>query len=218
MRDLYLGAVHDLDRGFGVFLGMLERRGLGSAFLLFTSDHGEAFGEHDNLMHGTGVWDELTRVPLLVRGPGLEPRRVPWSATLVDVARTLADMAGVEPAPDWRGASLLRLEEDRPAFLFDCALGGRNHRAAVVDGPRKLLIADEDEAIAEGRALGLYDLSDDPAERENRLGPSTWTDEDRAWLRRALAAVRRPVVEAATATLDADAAEAMGALGYAGDD
>ena len=44
---------------------------------MFTSDHGEAFGEHDVIFHGNGVWDANVRVPLVIRGPGLgpDPRR-----------------------------------------------------------------------------------------------------------------------------------------------
>jgi hypothetical protein len=218
MRDLYLGAVHDLDRGFGVFLDMLERRGLGESFLLFTSDHGEAFGEHDNLMHGGGVWDEMTRVPLLIRGPGVTPKTVSYSATLVDIARTLADMAGVAPAPSWQGTSLLRLTSDRPAFLFDCSLGRHDYKAAIVDGTRKLTFADEDEAVEAGRLEGIFDLGHDPDERENRLTPSTWIAADADWLRHVLGPVRRPMVATEAAVLDPGAEEAMDALGYTGDD
>ena len=71
IEHLYRGGVVDLDRGFGKFLESLTERGLDdTTWVVFTSDHGEAFGEHDVLFHGNGVWDANVRVPLVIRGPG----------------------------------------------------------------------------------------------------------------------------------------------------
>ena len=62
-------------------------------------DHGEALGEHGTLSHGRFLYDEVTRVPLVIRAPGRLPagRVVAGSCGLVDVAPTLLALAGVAP-------------------------------------------------------------------------------------------------------------------------
>ena len=219
LRDLYQGAVHDLDRGFGVFLDMLERRGLGQSFLLFTSDHGEAFAEHDNMQHGDGVWDEMTRIPLLLRGPGIRaahghtPRRRWWTSRrrwptwpvsrLRPVGKATRCYVSIAIAP--RSSSTARSVN-------------ANYRGAIIDGKRKLTFADEDTAIEAGQIDGIFDLVADPLEKANLLAPGAWSDEDREWLVRTLGAVREARVESDIAVLDGDSQAAMDALGYTGDD
>ncbi|RXK51493.1 sulfatase-like hydrolase/transferase [Halorientalis pallida] len=64
-------------------------------YVITLSDHGELFGEYDMVAHSFGLYPELTRVPLVVSGPGLEGRenRV---VSLLDVHRTVADLTGIE--------------------------------------------------------------------------------------------------------------------------
>ena len=54
--------------------GELEARGLfEEGWFLFTSDHGEAFNEHDKVFHGGKVWYETTQIPMFLTGPGVDP-------------------------------------------------------------------------------------------------------------------------------------------------
>ncbi|WP_424018284.1 sulfatase-like hydrolase/transferase [Halorientalis pallida] len=73
-------------------------------YVITCSDHGELFGEYGMVGHSFGLSPELTRVPLVVSGPDLEGRenRV---VSLLDVHRTVADLAGIEL--DGRGQNLL---------------------------------------------------------------------------------------------------------------
>lgn len=170
VRALYLGGVHDLDRAFGEFLDDLDARDRDS-WVVFTSDHGEAFGEHESIFHGFGTWEENLRIPLVIRGPGLEPRGMSHPATLTDLPQTLAEMAGVAPDPAWGGTSLLSLSKDRPVFAFDCAQRGEPH-GALIDGGLKVVFEPTAEAVRAGRVSWAYDLTLDPDER-NDLGGSS---------------------------------------------
>ncbi|AQL43808.1 hypothetical protein BV210_14330 [Halorientalis sp. IM1011] len=78
-------------------------------YVITLSDHGELFGEYGMVEHSFGLHPELTRVPLVVSGPGLEGRenRV---VSLLDVHRTVADLAGIDA--DGRGQNLL--DDPRP--------------------------------------------------------------------------------------------------------
>ena len=86
---------------------------LGSTFVIFTSDNGFNLGEFRLLMDKRHMYDPSTRVPLLVRGPGIEPGSVlTHMATPVDLAPTILGMAGVpvhEAAATIDGRSLLPL-------------------------------------------------------------------------------------------------------------
>jgi arylsulfatase len=101
------GAMYDAEIAFtdfqvGRLLDALESRGLlGDAYVVFTSDHGENLGE-DGLYyeHGPSVNDASLRVPLIVAGPGVEPRVDRGIARLEDLAPTLLALTRV-PSAEW---------------------------------------------------------------------------------------------------------------------
>ena len=71
--------------------------------VIVTSDHGEAFGEHKLIRHGFEIWEELVRVPLIVRAPGAAPKHVPARRSAIDLVPTILDLYGVKiagQAPD----------------------------------------------------------------------------------------------------------------------
>jgi hypothetical protein len=192
LRGLYLGGVRDLDDELGAFLAELEAEGLFErAWFVFTSDHGEGFGEHEEKGHGTGVWDEQARVPLLVRGPGLAP--------------------GPEA---WGGASLLSLETERPLFSFQCSIHPGPDRSALVTSGSKVLFPVAGEELA-GRGLVRYDLELDPDEATPLEGAeaAALLEEHRAALEEALT----PRLESTDAYLGPGERAALAELGYAGD-
>jgi arylsulfatase A-like enzyme len=75
--------------------------------VIFTGDHGEAFGEHGFYFHGREIWDEVVRVPLVIYVPGLKPRTVARRMSNVDLAPTVLDLAGAPEDAGARGRSLL---------------------------------------------------------------------------------------------------------------
>ena len=97
LGDLFDGTVHHFDAQLARLLAHLERRGLDDrTVLVVTADHGEDLGELGTSGHGDhlrGRWS--LQVPLLLRGPGLGPRRVPGLVRTLDLPRTLATLAGV---------------------------------------------------------------------------------------------------------------------------
>lgn len=92
--------------------------------LLLTSDHGEGLGDHGLLEHGRTLFDELVRVPLLVRAPGVPAgRRLAGDAQLEDLTPTVLSLVGAEVPSGLDGLDLspwLRGEAEaspRPAAL-----------------------------------------------------------------------------------------------------
>ena len=87
----------------------LRARGeLGRTVIVYTSDNGLAFGEH-RWVKKTCAYDECLRVPFLVRMPGVEHRVETTFVSTVDLAPTIAELAGVEPSESVAGTSLVRL-------------------------------------------------------------------------------------------------------------
>ncbi len=83
-------------------------------YVITLSDHGHCFGEHGTVGHGYGVFPELTRVPLVVSG-GPEGRSSA-AVSLLDIHRTVLELAGVDPPEGVRGVDLLADPEPRPCL------------------------------------------------------------------------------------------------------
>jgi Sulfatase len=115
--------------------------------VVFTSDHGEEFGEHRGWKHGPALFDEVLRVPLAIRpGAGRRFPSVPPDTlvSLLDVLPTLEQLAGL-PRRERRldGASLLDPASWRRQALPPMTmLTGGAPRAAVVRRGSKLLFYD----------------------------------------------------------------------------
>lgn len=186
--DLYDREIRFADDALAAFFEALEAQGLlEDSFVVVTSDHGEAFLEHDYLAHGAGLHQEILHVPLFFTGPGLPPgARVDASVGLVDLMPTLLELLGVDPveglmgrsfAPLVRGRAPDRAWSDRPMFseAWRTARVGANSRAqlryseiaqpsyAVRRGDRKLIRYRD----GSGFRYAYYDLANDPDERQN---------------------------------------------------
>lgn len=111
VRDLYDEEIRFQDEMLGTLLDRLAAAGLDrDTVVVVTSDHGEELGDHGDWEHGQRAWEELLRVPLVVRWPGrpdLAGRRVTEPVQIVDLLPTLLSSFGLPPAPEARGRNLL---------------------------------------------------------------------------------------------------------------
>ena len=86
-----------------------------NTYILFVADHGESLYEHGYLGHGRRVNHVSMHIPLIIRGPGIEPGRTSVPAQGVDVGPTLLGFAGLVPADTMVGFDLINdsVPEDR---------------------------------------------------------------------------------------------------------
>ena len=105
---LYDGEIRFTDTHIGRVLDELRAKGLyDKTIVVVTGDHGEGFGEHGVDFHGYHLYSAQTKVPLIIRVPGLPPRRATTPAGHVDIMPTLVNLAGGQPNADMMGRSLV---------------------------------------------------------------------------------------------------------------
>lgn len=150
--------------------------------IVVTSDHGEAFAEHNMSWHGVEIWEPVVRVPLLVYVPGAKPHRVSGRRSLIDLVPTVLDVLG-QPAPPPGELS----GESFAGDLFGSDEDGRRSRDVYIDMPvgpyngvRRALVTGDGAGMKivhfGGTQYSVYDLAKDPAEAEDLAGDPTVLD------------------------------------------
>lgn len=182
--DLYDGAILYTDDNLGRVLQKLDELGLAdSTVVAVAGDHGEAFGEHGlSFTHDFTLYDEVLRVPLVIRGPGVVPgTSIAQQVRLMDIAPTLLDLAGVEPLAGIEARSLGRLLHGGTLPYLEAFAESAPARAQFpeqekiylpgIRGKWRMVRTDRWKLIwiprEDGGLYELYDLVDDPGETKN---------------------------------------------------
>jgi len=151
MRASYVGSLRVLDRRVqGIVETFSRRRRWDGTLFVLTSDHGQAFLENDTLYHRFRVDEPLTRIPLWVRRPGgARPglRTDRW-VSLIDVARTVAEVAGRENFGDASSRSLLDPGPDGEDRIVYAMTDGFASREVAGVTPERLRFLDRLEVAA----------------------------------------------------------------------
>ena len=221
----YDGQLLYTDRQLRAFFEAMGGRGL----WIVTSDHGEGLGNHRYMGHGKSVYDEQIRVPLVFYfgDQRYAPRRIEGLVRLVDVAPTLAELAGGSFAGETIptvGESLLPLFEDpeaswsiRTVFAQRRPADELRLKQGWISGDVFALRTERLKVIGHsGGENEIYDLAEDPFELDNLYGGRE-DDEHRRLLeglrRRYLALVAQGE-EFGTGGINPKYVEELKALGY----
>jgi len=162
LRELYLREIQYVDDCLGRLFDFLRRNGLwDETVIALTGDHGEAFMEHGLCLHGDLLYDELIRVPLIVRAPGYEHAIRRDVASLIDLGPTLCELAGVAPSRTFEGRSMFA-DWPREAVFAETA-----YRMLVSETPKRVAVRTAEWKLirdAERDAEELYHVASDPGE------------------------------------------------------
>ena len=169
---LYDGEIAYADFEIGRFLDELAALDLyDSSLIVVFGDHGEGFLEHGLMNHGNSVYDELIRIPLLIRFPRARHagRRVEEPVQLIDVTPTILREVGVEPLPVMQGSLLLdtlpATDSRRSAYASEAfAACLRTSSWKLIENPPSRF---EKIPRAIRAEYELYDLKKDPKEQNN---------------------------------------------------
>ena len=177
----YRAAVTEVDAAIGRVLAALEAMGLdGNTLVVYTSDHGDACGSHGMLdKHGT-MYDEVVRVPLCVRWPGVTPaahRTDAFTTHFLDLAATMYEAAGLAVPEHVQGRSLAPLlRGEPPAEDQDAAFSVYNGQQFGLFVQRMVRTARWKYVWNMTDVDELYDLAADPAELHNRIADPAAAD------------------------------------------
>jgi lipoteichoic acid synthase len=160
--DRYLTVLHETDRHLGRLFDTIRRLHLDqNTLIVVLGDHGQAFGyPHDTYIQGRTMYEEDVHVPLLFWFPQKYKSAVRTKvvASQVDLAPTIAELAGLPPAPDWQGRSLFDTAHVARAYFY---VAEDHFTLGVREGRWKYILS-----LREG-VEELYDLDRDPNEQHN---------------------------------------------------
>lgn len=182
----YLANVTVIDEKVGEILDAVEARGeMDNTIIIFTSDHGEALGDHGHIQKWT-LYESVTKVPLIMWGPGhiAAGQTRDGLCELMDVGPTILEWAGVTcahemqarsliPATqtgDWQGRDYVIAEHGRDMFLNDI------DEVMMVRTKRWKWVGFDN-----GTCGQVLDLQNDPLENHNQ-----WDDPEHADIRRTM--------------------------------
>jgi len=160
LKDVYDSEIAATDAALGRIIAGLP--GSDRAVIIVLSDHGEAFYEHETMLHGYDLHEETVRVPLIIREP-MRPnpspggRRVKDIVGLIDLAPMVLGYAGA-PHDDLPGVDITKAIPERRTFPFHLHRGPVQMHGAMI-WPKKLIVD------TKSKTEKLYALNVDPLEK-----------------------------------------------------
>ncbi|MHC4743217.1 MAG: sulfatase-like hydrolase/transferase [Planctomycetota bacterium] len=182
-RELYYGLTQWLDDEIAKVLHVLNDSELAEdTIVIYTTDHGENIGEH-GLWWKNCMYEHAARVPLIISWPARfrGGQRRTQACSLVDVNRTIAELAGALAPRDWDGDSMVKWIDDPEHEWKDFAIS-EYYAHNICSGYAMLRMGNykyvyhtrpDNDHPAERE---LYDLSSDPGEFDNLAGKPEYAE------------------------------------------
>lgn len=215
--DPYLGEIAYADEALGQVLAKLEAWGsLDKTLVVFTSDHGEGLGEHNEGTHSLLNYETTLRVPLILKPPGgMEPRVVSDLVESIDIVPTIMHLLGIDRPRDLPGYSLYDYVEGGPGVPANREAYAETLSPRLSHGWGELrTLFQGDWKYIHGPRPELYEIASDPGERVNLLPAET---ERAATMRSALARLIQDNAMSSASTVqpvDEETKAQLMALGY----
>jgi hypothetical protein len=215
----YDGEIAYVDRELGRLFDAMRELGLWERSLVVVAgDHGEGLYQHNEKMHANLVYQSTLHVPLILKPPGwVKPRVVEQPVSLIDIAPTVLDFAGVA-GPSMEGMSLRPIVYGASApsrsLYFESLAGALVHGWSPLEGIRRGRFKYTRSSEPE-----LFDLAADPGETDNVVASQgAEAFEMNEVLEQLEASWREKGTEGelTSVPLDPDEAETLASLGYLG--
>jgi arylsulfatase A-like enzyme/Tfp pilus assembly protein PilF len=209
----YDGEVAYVDANLGKLFKKLEATGADRhTIIVVTSDHGEGLGDHQELTHGTFLYNSTLHVPLLIRIPGGSKMKVPGVVRLSDIAPTILDLLSIHLPSGMQGASLIAKingkEKTKREALSETASANLHYGWAPLES-----ITTDDYKFIQAPKPELYDRFTDRSEQHNLITEkSQVASRMKAELTGILSSIQSPGVQ--REEIDPAAAENLRSLGY----
>ncbi|MGP4006008.1 sulfatase-like hydrolase/transferase [Streptomyces sp. 4N124] len=181
---VYWGYVTLIDAQIGRILTRLDELGLtDDTSVFFTADHGEFTGAHRLHDKGPAMYEDIYRIPGIIRVPGQPPQVRQEFVTLTDCTATILDLAGCDTSPATDSRSLLPLVRgEHPQWPAELLAEFHGHHFPY---PQRMLRDDRYKLVVNPESVNeLYDLRADPHELVNRYDRPELADVRRRLMRR----------------------------------
>jgi tetratricopeptide (TPR) repeat protein len=213
-NDLYGGEVAYVDDQIGRLRQFLKQNGLSEkTLLIFTADHGESLGEHNEKTHGIFGYESTLRIPLIISPApnGSSPKVINQRVRLIDVAPTISELQGISFPSSIQGTSLIPLVKAEPKVANNSYFEAVSMYLKAGWAPLRGFYSDHfkfiDLPVAE-----LYELNSDPKESKNLCSDKqlckTWRDKFQNYSKVFL---NNPITQN---PIDPETAEQLRSLGY----
>lgn len=160
--DRYDSEIAYADAAIGKLLAYIEKNHPG-AIVILTADHGEEFDDHGSRYHGSTLYDEQVRVPLIIAIPGVAPHVVGGQVELIDLAPTILGLLDIPVPVRMRGTDL------GPWLGVPAAPERRLPPAFAEIEDMRMVVWGNDKLVCQLNwgYCELYDLLADPREKRN---------------------------------------------------
>lgn len=156
--DRYDSEIRSADDSVGKIVELVHERDP-QAVVILTADHGEEFGDHGGRYHGTSVYDEQVRVPLIIVAQGAPAGQVVLEPVqTIDLLPTVLDGLDIVIPPRVRGRSLASLLKTKTPSGLGLAVAETDEYSLLAEGSERLI------CHRRSGACRLFDLKDDPNE------------------------------------------------------
>jgi len=196
INGLYDGEILWTDSQLGRLFDRLKELNLWDGTLVaVTADHGEEFQEHNSFHHIRTLYEEVLRVPMILKMPNGRPQGwrevVTERVASMDLSTTLLQLSGVPVPGTFEGQTLVPLMkapgDDRTVFARTIRHTGG--KIALIQSHHKLIRSNALAGPAEDAQTELYDLDADPGEKNSLAGAepelaARMAEEADAWLAR----------------------------------
>ncbi len=175
-HPLYFACNDFVDDQIGRVINALTPEQRENTWVIYTSDHGEMMGAHKLISKGAAMYDDITRIPLIIRSPQGERRQVNTPVSHIDLLPTMMALADIEKPEILPGENILAVKEPRGVMVefnryeieHDSFGGFIPVRCWVTDDFKLVLnLFTSDE---------LYDRRNDPNEMHNLIDDAHFAD------------------------------------------
>jgi arylsulfatase len=165
VKDVYADSLAYVDSQIGrLFQYLRDKNKWGNTLIVVTGDHGQAFYEHGFASHASAIFDEVMRVPLIIRAPGLKAGLDSRLAQHVDIAPSIVGLLGLPTHPSFQGTDLLNTVAEPKRSAYMVAQTPLAYQYGIVRSGFKLIYDER-----EGR-YSLFNLAADPDEKLDVAG------------------------------------------------
>lgn len=168
-EDMYDSEIAYTDKHINKVLEYLWSDGLHrNTVIVLTADHGDEFGQHGGWGHGPKLYDAIIHVPLIMYIPDVKPMVIDIPVQSIDICSSLVELLDLNTDSQFDGSSFLPyIAGFKPPYtpwVFSEAIERHSQRVCLIHYPWKLMYHISDAYFT------LYNVSDDPEERVNRIG------------------------------------------------